>query len=487
MTQVINDNLQVNGDIYLKADNYVSLHYGNRGRLGATPSFNPDNNNNGLWLEASLDGNESGGLFCNGETLVLWSPGDNDILRVYDEDDFYTPKLVLNGGGSVGIGTNNPQSMLHLGDGNGGGYRSWMTRGTQVSWNTDNVFFGLKDEGADRKDAVIAWGDNPNDVLRFIFTPHTAGYPDGDEIMRLQPDGKIGINTSSPDATLHINGNAQVGEEYEWNQLTIYSRQISQGGGLILKDTHNDTLKVSARAIETEKSRLYINYYSEKTVQIGHNSATAGGMELYGDLNVYGNITASSKSGFVSERFINQSGGVLEQGDVVVLGESSGEVFYGVDDNIPVPTVDLTTTTYDRRVCGIVSEILIEQEPQLPKTEEMYISETQKESPEKGQEVYEDGVKRLQVFSAEEIKQLDRKTVGQGQFGCMVTMGCFAHCKVDADIAPIAVGDLLATSSTKGYAQKVLEPEKAIGAIVGKALKSLEKGKGKIPVLVMLQ
>ncbi len=69
----------------------------------------------------------------------------------------------------------------------------------------------------------------------------------------------------------------------------------------------------------------------------------------------------------------------------------------------------------------------------------------------------------------------------------MVITGCFAHCKVDADIAPIAVGDLLATSPNKGYAQKVLEPEKAVGAIVGKALKSLERGKGKIPVLVMLQ
>ncbi len=189
----------------------------------------------------------------------------------------------------------------------------------------------------------------------------------------------------------------------------------------------------------------------------------------------------------MSERFINQSGGVLEQGDVVVLGESSEEVFYGVDNNIPVPAVDMTNTAYDRRVCGIVFEILIEEEPQLPKTEEISMSEAKKESPAKVQEAYEDGVKRLQVFSAEEIKQIERKKVGQGQFGCMVITGCFAHCKVDADIAPIAVGDLLTTSSNQGYAQKVLEPEKAIGAIVGKALKSLERGKGKIPVLVMLQ
>jgi len=35
--------------------------------------------------------------------------------------------------------------------------------------------------------------------------------------------------------------------------------------------------------------------------------------------------------------------------------------------------------------------------------------------------------------------------------------------------------------------QKVLEEQKALGTIVGKALGPLARGKGKIPVLVMLQ
>jgi hypothetical protein len=71
--------------------------------------------------------------------------------------------------------------------------------------------------------------------------------------------------------------------------------------------------------------------------------------------------------------------------------------------------------------------------------------------------------------------------------GKMVTLGAFAHCKVDADVAPISAGDLLTTSPTRRHAQKVLEPQNAAGAIVAKALASLEGGKGKIPVLVMLQ
>jgi cytoskeletal protein CcmA (bactofilin family) len=59
-------------------------------------------------------------------------------------------------------------------------------------------------------------------------------------------------------------------------------------------------------------------------------------------------------------------------------------------------------------------------------------------------------------------------------------------CKVDADIAPIAKGDLLTTSPTPGYAQKVLDYTQAAGAIIGKAMGALEHGKGLISIVVML-
>ncbi|GLH76294.1 hypothetical protein SSBR45G_12020 [Bradyrhizobium sp. SSBR45G] len=57
-------------------------------------------------------------------------------------------------------------------------------------------------------------------------------------------------------------------------------------------------------------------------------------------------------------------------------------------------------------------------------------------------------------------------------------------CKVDADIAPIVAGDLLTTSATRGYAQKVDDPATCAGAIIGKALTSLASGQGEILVMV---
>jgi hypothetical protein len=84
-----------------------SFFYGNRGRLGQAVDFNPDNDNNGLWVEGSHDG-ESAGLFMNGNTLVMWSPGDNQLVRIYDEDSLPggNPLFVIDGGGNVSISGN---------------------------------------------------------------------------------------------------------------------------------------------------------------------------------------------------------------------------------------------------------------------------------------------------------------------------------------------------------------------------------------------
>lgn len=60
-------------------------------------------------------------------------------------------------------------------------------------------------------------------------------------------------------------------------------------------------------------------------------------------------------------------------------------------------------------------------------------------------------------------------------------------CKVDAQYSSICVGDLLTTSPTPGYAMKAVEPGKAFGAVIGKALRAFGEGQGMIPILIALQ
>jgi len=62
------------------------------------------------------------------------------------------------------------------------------------------------------------------------------------------------------------------------------------------------------------------------------------------------------------------------------------------------------------------------------------------------------------------------------------------YCWVDADAnGAIEPGDMLTTSATLGHGMKVTDHTRAVGSIVGKAMTSLEKGKGLVLVLVNLQ
>jgi hypothetical protein len=81
-----------------------SISFDNRGKLGQAVNFNPDNDRNGLWVEGSdFPGGESGGMFMNGNVICLWSPGDNDLLRILDEDSFPTgtPVFTIRNNGQI--------------------------------------------------------------------------------------------------------------------------------------------------------------------------------------------------------------------------------------------------------------------------------------------------------------------------------------------------------------------------------------------------
>jgi len=80
---------------------------------------------------------------------------------------------------------------------------------------------------------------------------------------------------------------------------------------------------------------------------------------------------------------------------------------------------------------------------------------------------------------------LDRRASSGGR--ASVALVGKVYCKVDADPAPIAVGDLLTTSPRSGFGMKATDSTRAFGAVIGKALKPLQSGQGMIPILVALQ
>ncbi len=158
-----------------------------------------------------------------------------------------------------------------------------------------------------------------------------------------------------------------------------------------------------------------------------------------------------TKIGYIADTFVNASGRTLRTGDVVRL-KSTGVVRFQGDNNlIPVTEVTLADKEDDPKVIGIVVK-----EATPPPDEPDTRSEPD-----------------------------DPTVIPDGGNLFVVTLGTFAHCKVDASEAPIEVGDLLTTSRNSGHAKKATNPK--IGTIIGKALEPLKKGTGYISVFVNIQ
>lgn len=75
----------------------------------------------------------------------------------------------------------------------------------------------------------------------------------------------------------------------------------------------------------------------------------------------------------------------------------------------------------------------------------------------------------------------------EGEGHSLIALSGKVYCKVDANYAAIAVGDLLTTSPTLGHAMKATDSARAFGSIIGKALGGLEAGLGLVPIIVSLQ
>jgi hypothetical protein len=153
-----------------------------------------------------------------------------------------------------------------------------------------------------------------------------------------------------------------------------------------------------------------------------------GNVNCTGDLTCGGDITLTG--GDCAEQFQLSRDSAAEPGVVMVMNET-GEV---------TPS----SKAYDRRVVGVVS----------------------------GAGDLNPGI------------ILDRK---EGANRATIALLGKVYCKVDASVAPIRVGDLLTTSDRPGHAMKAQEEKRAFGAVIGKALRSLDQGCDLIPVLVTLQ
>jgi len=436
----------------------------------------------------TISGADGAGVYANVRNAnheVLLGVDNTAILSAMTASDLQirtnnaTRVVVQANSGNVGIGTAAPISELHIRKDAPGqlGPKITVMNGGGGAGASAAIDLSGYDTGAQGPASRIQAVDDGAASAHLVFSSKRPGALANPlvETMRLTSVGNVGIGTTTPGFKLDVSERMRV----------------RQGGTPSAGIWFFQSTPAADRAFVGMATDDAVGFFGSTGASWGltMNTTTGNvgigafptGVKLFVGGVVQCAQVIGAKVAYVADRFVNKTGDALEQGDILVISGDQTSLYYGDKSDIPIPEVDLAATEYDTKVCGIV----VEAHAELQSVDAEKVSGAN--APPGGKKSGDAIKQELRMFSSEETATMDITKVEEGQIGLMATLGTYAWCKVDAEIAPIEIGDLLTTSSTKGYAQKILDSSKAQGAVIGKALGSLNKGKGKIPVLVTLQ
>lgn len=241
---------------------------------------------------------------------------------------------------------------------------------------------------------------------------------------------RVGIGTASPQFTLDVAGEGRVLQDFRGGRDVLASRDVQAEGVFRLLRAGSNTWTMNAT---TAGSMLFSGPGGDVMRLDVDGSEMKGSLRVNGELMVETAITINGAD--IAEPF-DVTGDMRPQpGHVVVIDEASPG--------------DLTVSTraYDTRVAGVVS----------------------------GAGGVRPGVHLRQPG-----------TIADGEFP--VAMNGRVYVYVDADAGgAVRPGDLLTTAPTAGHAMKASDRGAMHGAVIGKAMTSLDSGKGLVLVLVNLQ
>lgn len=413
----------------------------------------------------------SPGLYRNGD-LTLRTDSSGDII------------LITEGSGSVGIGTTNPSQTLWVRD-------------------TDNPSCIALQQGDNTEFRFAAHSSGA-----FTITPGSAG---GNwNTFTITSDENVGIGTSNPMNKLHVAGNMQIGPSggegsiYGLDKLvglndlrffadytgTTELMRLTPQGNLGL----GNTSPAGKLHIKTDATDYGI-------IRLQRASSTGeASIGYYGHTDNTNNWIAGVGSWGNTDDFVIGGGG---SETVILLEQGTGDVGIGLTD----PGYDLdvngrikATVEYVCPGADLAEKLNVHPDYQLTEEEirtklnDYEIDENEKHriiangeislmEPGTVVVITEDGIvpcfKEDDTCLAGVISTKPALKMASDEKGQYIALAGKVPCKV---IGPIKAGDILTTSSIDGYAQQTEEPN--LGAVVGKALENFEGEKGVINIWI---
>ncbi len=430
----------------------------------------------------------------NGREYGLFSSPDGKW--VFDDPTAGAARMVIVPSGNVGIGTSAPSARLDVvgptelnGD---------VTINSNLTVDSDALFVngasgnvGIGTTAPTHKLTV----DNlvNEDALRLIgpeqlgagarlnFGDSDFVYIEEDEDDRLTifadertalMGGNVGIGTLNPSARLDVLGTTELNGD-----VTINSNLTVDTDALFVKGATGNV----GIGTTSPSARLHVQS-ADFVVQVNEGSSTIGSWLKLSNTSAGGNewalVSTGSENGEGAGRLLirNQSNFVTG-----IMVEPDGDVI--------VPVLEITGGADIAEPFNVRSP---ETHAELPATEpgmvvcidperagELRLSRTAYDRTVAGVISGAGGVKSGMILRHAE-------TVADGQHPVALTGR--VYCWVDADRGgPVEPGDMLTTSGTPGHAMKATDLARAQGAVLGKAMSSLNTGKGLVLVLVSLQ
>ena len=392
------------------------------------PSAKVEINDGDLLFKASAE-NPGKVLFQNaaGEQKGrIWSnPSAGSGLFFSSRDT--AADLSISPSGNVGIGTTVPSAKLEINNGD------LLFKASAE--DPGKVLF--QNAAGEQKGRI--WS-NPSAGSGLFFSSRDTAAD-----LSISPSGNIGIGTAVPSAKLEIN-----------NGDLLFKAASDDPGDIVFQN-----------ASGVQKARIWSNpapeaglYLCGGDIALHLNISSSGNVGMVGNLWVGGSTSHFAGSlGVAGDLWVEGAGAhfknIAVTGDINLLNGDCAEDFDICETDLAEPgtvmvlgedgKLQQSQQAYDKRVAGVIS----------------------------GAGNYKPGI------------VLDKQETGNTRKPVALLGKVF--CKVDASFGAIEIGDLLTTSKTPGHAMKVIDHQKALGTILGKALKPLREGQGLIPILIALQ